>query len=211
MTEIVPIISSSYNSNCYLILDDVKAVVDTGIGMDDRIINKIRERTPLEEISLVINTHAHVDHCGGNDFFKDAEVLVHFRDAEEMTRGRLYGTCYLRGKKIPCRVDRKLAEGDTLELGKYSLKVLHTPGHTPGSICLLDDESKTLFSGDTLFPGGNFGRVDLGGNGEEIIQSLRRLSAIDFDILLPGHGGVTKNGKEQARLSYENALAIAKE
>ncbi|MDP6459276.1 MAG: MBL fold metallo-hydrolase, partial [Candidatus Hydrothermarchaeota archaeon] len=104
------------------------------------------------------------------------------------------------------RVDQGLQEGEIIELGQYSLKVLHTPGHTPGSICLLDEESKTLFSGDTLFPGGSFGRVDLGGNGGEIIQSLKRLSGIDFDILLPGHEGVTKNGKEQARLSADNAL-----
>jgi glyoxylase-like metal-dependent hydrolase (beta-lactamase superfamily II) len=206
MVDIIPIISTSFDSNCYLILDEEKVIVDTGAGMDDRIAKKIRKRVSLGEVSLVINTHAHVDHCGGNAFFREAEVLAHRREAEEMVRGSLYDTCRLRGEKIPRRVDRILAEGDVIELGNLSLKVLHTPGHTPGSICLLEEEKRILFSGDTLFSGGGFGRVDLGGSSEEMIQSLRRLAAIDFDLLLPGHGGVAKNGKEQAKSALENAL-----
>lgn len=208
MAEIIPIISNSFDANAYLIIDEKTALIDTGAGMDERILRKIREKAEPSKIELVVNTHGHADHCGGNGYFKDATVLAHSREILEMKNGRLYGTHYLRGERTPTRVDQGLEEGEIIKLGQYRLKVLHTPGHTPGSICLLEEEEKTLFSGDTLFPGGNFGRVDLGGSRREMIESLERLSNLEFDLLLPGHGGVTKGGKEQARLSLVNAKEL---
>jgi glyoxylase-like metal-dependent hydrolase (beta-lactamase superfamily II) len=205
MAEIIPIISNSFDANAYLIIDEKTALIDTGAGMDNRILRKIRENVEPGKIELVINTHGHADHCGGNGSFKNATVLAHSKEILEMKNGLLYGTYYLRGERTPMRVDQGLEEGEIIELGQYSLRVLHTPGHTPGSICLLEEEEKTLFSGDTLFPGGNFGRVDLGGNRRGMIESLERLSNLEFDLLLPGHGNPTRGGKEQARLSLVNA------
>jgi len=205
MAEIIPILSNSFDANAYLVIDEKIALIDTGAGMDERIIREIREKVEPNKIELVINTHGHADHCGGNGFFKNATVLAHSKDILEMRNGRLYGTYHLRGEKTPTRVDQGLEEGELIGLGQYSLKVLHTPGHTQGSICLLEEGEGALFSGDTLFSGGNFGRVDLGGSRDEMIASLDRLSNLGFDLLLPGHGSPTRNGNEQAMLSAENA------
>jgi glyoxylase-like metal-dependent hydrolase (beta-lactamase superfamily II) len=80
-----------------------------------------------------------------------------------------------------------LKEGDVIQLGMRALTALHTPGHTSGSICLHDREM--ILSGDTVFPGGYFGRADLpSGNWQELVDSLERLARLDVRIMLPGHG-----------------------
>ncbi len=96
--------------------------------------------------------------------------------------------------------DRTLKDKETLDLGDVKLKVIHTPGHTPGSICLYEPRSKSLFSGDTVFPFGSVGRTDLpGGDAKEIIHSIKRLK-----ILYPGHGEIsTKDVNEQIMNSLE--------
>ncbi|MDP6459773.1 MAG: MBL fold metallo-hydrolase, partial [Candidatus Hydrothermarchaeota archaeon] len=118
MAEILPIISNSYDANAYLIIDDKTALVDTGAGMDERILQKIREKVKLNNIELVINTHGHADHCGGNMYFKYATVLAHTSEILEMRNGLLYGTYYLRGEKTPMRVNQELQEGEIIELGQ---------------------------------------------------------------------------------------------
>lgn len=205
MAEIVPIISNTFDGNVFLIIDEKTALVDTGAGMDDRIHRRVMDEIGSGKIDLIINTHGHADHCGGNDYFKDATVLAHAKEAKEMGEGGLHGTWYMRGMKASVKVDTLLEEGELIELGRYNLRVLHTPGHTSGSICLLEEEVKALFSGDTLFPGGSFGRVDFGGDRGEMIASLKRLSNLDFDLLLPGHGNIIRGGREQAMLSMKNA------
>lgn len=206
-SEIIPIISNAIDSNCYLILDDITAIIDTGAGMSDWLIKKINEIVNVDQVSLIINTHGHADHCGGNSFFKKAKVFAHVLDADEMAKGWLYGTSSLRGSAEPLivNVSRKLTEGDSIELGSMALRVIHTPGHTPGSMCLLEEERGVLFSGDTLFSGGGFGRVDLGGNAGEMLRSLKGLTELDFTLLLPGHGGVAQNGRDHAALAYRYA------
>lgn len=206
MTEVIPLISNNIDSNCYLVLDETIAIIDTGAGITDWLVKKINGRVPLEDVSLIINTHGHADHCGGNVLFKKAKVMAHSLDAEEMAEGGMYGTIGLRGfEPLRIKVDRKLSDGDTVDLGGMALKVLHTPGHTPGSMCLLEEQQGMLFSGDTLFPGGGFGRVDLGGDAREMVNSLKRLTELDFSLLLPGHGGVAQNGRGQASLAYRYA------
>ena len=207
MAEIIPIISESSDANSYLILDSRIALIDTGAGIDRNIIDKISIRLDPTKIDLIINTHGHADHCGGNSYFNDASVLAHIDEIKEMEKGTLYGTYYLRGKKTSRKVDQNVKEDQTIKLGDFNFKVIHTPGHTPGGICLLEENERTLFTGDTLFPNGNFGRVDLGGNRVDMINSLKKISEVDFDVLCSGHGEPTKNGHEQAILSAKNAMA----
>jgi hydroxyacylglutathione hydrolase len=97
----------------------------------------------------------------------------------------------------------ELQEGGEIRFGSYLLEVLHTPGHTEGSVCLLDRESGRLYSGDTLF-NGSFGRVDLpGGSAEAMVVSLDRLGQLDPTLtVLPGHGPTTTIGREQAWLEW---------
>lgn len=201
---ILPILSTSFDSNVYLIIDEKIALVDTGIGTGS-LIKEIRKKA--SRIDLIINTHAHLDHCGGNKFFK-CEVLIHESDAAEMESGEFYGTYHITGKKLPVKVDDVLKEGGKISLGEHNFEVIHTPGHTPGSICLYERDKKILISGDTLFSDGSFGRADLGGNFEELINSLERLSKLDLNLLLPGHGSVVENGAEHATLSLQNAREL---
>jgi glyoxylase-like metal-dependent hydrolase (beta-lactamase superfamily II) len=199
---ILPILSNSFDSNVFLIIDKKIALIDTGAGTGN-LIDEIRKKS---RIDLIINTHAHLDHCGGNKFFK-CKVLVHESDAAEMRSGEFYGTCSMAGKKIPLKVDEVLKEGDKIDLGEHIFEVIHTPGHTPGSICLYERDKKILISGDTLFSDGSFGRADLGGNFEELINSLERLSKLDFNLLLPGHGNIAKN--RECKNAIAEAMALA--
>jgi glyoxylase-like metal-dependent hydrolase (beta-lactamase superfamily II) len=207
MAEIIPLLSNGIDSNCYLVLDDKNAIIDTGSGLGGWLIRTVKHEIHPDKVSIVINTHGHADHCGGNGLFKNAEVMAHVLETREMQCGNLYGTAGLLGGVEPCKihVDRKLRDGDTIELGSLILRVLHTPGHTPGSICLFEEKRGILFSGDTLFSGGGFGRVDLGGKPGEMLHSLRRLSGLDFTRLLPGHGGIGKKGREEAKMALRYA------
>ncbi|MBI5253847.1 MAG: MBL fold metallo-hydrolase [Euryarchaeota archaeon] len=200
---ILPIISSSFDSNVFLIIDEKIALVDTGAGTSN-LVDEIRKR--VSKIDLIINTHAHLDHCGGNKFFK-CKILVHESDAAEMRSGEFYGTCSMAGKKIPLRVSEMLKGGDKIDMGEHVFEVVHTPGHTLGSICLYERDKKILISGDTLFSDGSFGRADLGGNFEELVSSLERLSKLDFNLLLPGHGNIARD--EECKNAIATAIAIA--
>jgi glyoxylase-like metal-dependent hydrolase (beta-lactamase superfamily II) len=95
------------------------------------------------------------------------------------------------------RVDIELEEGDKIA----DFEVIHTPGHTKGGICLWDGES--LISGDTIFAGGGVGRMDIGGDYNDMKNSVRRLTELDIKNIYPGHGPIVENnGKEHIRMSY---------
>ncbi len=188
MAEVFPIISSSFDSNVYLILDEKVALIDTGAGLDKMIMGRTQEKLDNRKVDIIINTHAHIDHVGGNDFFKEAEVYCHKLEAEEMSSGRFYGTTKFVGSGSPREVDHFIKEGDKIDLGEIKLEIIHTPGHSPGSICLYEKNKKSLFSGDTLFPDGNVGRTDLiGGSMSDLVSSLKKLKSLDFKTLYPGH------------------------
>lgn len=189
-----------YDSNCYLIVDEKTVLIDTGTGATDSLRERLKPWAG--EIDLIINTHAHFDHVGGNRLF-DAEVAIHVDDASEMESGRLYGTSELFGESASSKADVLLREGDVIETGELSLEVVHTPGHTPGSVCLVSSRGH-LFSGDTLFSGGSFGRTDLpGGNTEELLMSLERLKNTRFEYLMPGHMDCVKEGMKHLEAALE--------
>ena len=151
------------------------------------------------KVNLLVNTHGHGDHIGGNAWFKaalGASVLIHPADAPMLTDNRRNFSEYLG---IPLRLDPPdllAADGQLLRLGAHSVRVIHTPGHTPGGICLLVD--KFLFSGDTLFQQ-SIGRTDFpGGNHAQIVASIHRLFALPDDtVVFPGHGPRTSIGLEK--------------
>ncbi len=197
MAEVFPIMSNSFDSNVYLILDEKVALIDTGTGLNIGIKDKIREKLGDRRVEIIINTHAHIDHAGGNDLFDEAEVYCHEFEAEEMRSGRFYGTIQFVGSGSPKKVDHLLKDGDTIDLGEIELDVIHSPGHSPGSICLYEKNQRALFSGDTLFTDGNVGRTDLiGGSMGELVASLKKLRSIDFETLYPGHMCMVNNARE---------------
>jgi glyoxylase-like metal-dependent hydrolase (beta-lactamase superfamily II) len=191
-------------SNAYLLCDEAGhgAVLDPG-GDGESIAERCRSEGVVP--SLIINTHGHMDHILANGelktAFPDAKLCIGEDDAPMLTNGVknlsiLMGTTF----RSPA-ADVLLADGQKIEFGGCRLAVISTPGHTPGSVCLLaEDESPgQVFCGDLIFAGG-VGRVDFpGGNMNDLLNSirLRILTLPDETILWPGHGPETTVGRER--------------
>jgi hydroxyacylglutathione hydrolase len=193
--DIIMIEGKGYDSNIYIFQD---VIVDTGTGDNIQYIkDSIKEAgISIEDLSLIVNTHNHYDHIGGNRCF-NLEVAMHSEDAlaiEEEDDEKTVACMF--GKGIEgFKVDRKLEEGDKI----HNFEVIHTPGHTKGGICLYD--GKTLISGDTVFAGGGFGRMDIGGDVKDMKESLKRLSQLDVKFLLPGHGPWVSDGSKHIKMA----------
>ena len=177
--KILQLALGEYQTNCYLVADEDgnAAVIDPGYE-PERILEAARDKG--WKICAILLTHGHFDHVGGVRPLAEAlRCPVWIHEEEEalppyLTAGTLYYT-------------DTYDEGDTVKVGSLSFQVLHTPGHTRGSVCLLCENA--LFSGDTLFAG-SCGRCDLyGGSFTTIRESLRRLKTLEGSLLVfPGHG-----------------------
>ena len=172
-----------YQTNCYIIHDETSkdcCIIDPGYD-SDFILDKLSSLGLTAQAILL--THGHFDHVGAVKELAaetGCDVYLHPEDLSMppmMTAGKLYYT-------------KTYAEGTILKLSGLEIAVLHTPGHTPGSVCLLVENA--IFSGDTLFQG-SCGRTDLpGGNWATIVKSLQRLAALEGNFwVFPGHGGST--------------------
>jgi len=187
--------------NCYLVAD-----VDAGqailVDAPWQIVEAIT--TLAGELGVTIReivcTHGHFDHTMGlNELHAatGAPVACHALDADLLEHPTT-APFSLPFTLTPYTPDRVLREGNIIEVGGHRLVVMHTPGHSPGAICLYDEVDGLLFSGDTLFAG-TYGRVDLpGGDAAQMVTSLRRLRALPATTrVFPGHGGETTIGNER--------------
>ncbi len=180
------LLSNDFSSNSYVIEDELVCIVDPGFGDKDYGIS-------FDEVDLVINTHGHFDHWGNDYLFSKAKIFTHAFDIPMIKTG--IGSCYESFSKNFVRVN-PLPIPNEIRLGDVVFKVIHTPGHTPGSICLFEKNLRILISGDTLFADG-VGRTDLlGGNEAQLVESLKKIKELEFEHLLPGHGFL--GTKEQA-------------
>jgi hydroxyacylglutathione hydrolase len=180
---------SDIDSNIYIMGD---TVIDSGTGFNFTRLYQLLKmlKIDLKDIKHVVNTHGHFDHVGGNGYFIEADIAIHDADAAIVEKGdaNLSYADFFDGRLKPREVRTRLKEGDVVSAGGMELEVIHTPGHTPGSICLYDRKSGTLFTGDTVFSDG-IGRTDMpGGNDEHLQASLDRISSLHAKRLLPGHG-----------------------
>jgi hydroxyacylglutathione hydrolase len=155
-------------------------------------------------LKLIVSTHGHWDHMGDNARVSEhtgALIAVHPLDAHRLTSPPEARWAPL--EIPPCVPAVELQEGGEIRFGSIRLEVLHTPGHTEGSVCLFERDEGRLYSGDTLFAG-SFGRVDLpGGDAGAMVESLDRLRGFDDTLMvLPGHGPNTSIGKERPWLDW---------
>lgn len=204
-----------FDSNIYVLGSGGEAaVIDTGTGFNSSyVIESITEKVDAKSIKAIILTHEHFDHCGGVPDIKErcdeeiVEVMCHEKGAETLEEGRDWSSSLFGVEQPPVRVDRKLADGDIIEIGEMELKVIYTPGHSPGSICLYEAESRSLFSGDTIFSDGGVGRTDFwGGDAGKLANSIRRISEFEVVNLYPGHGPhVIGNGAKHVRMALRTA------
>ncbi|HEY1977930.1 MAG TPA: MBL fold metallo-hydrolase [Candidatus Baltobacteraceae bacterium] len=198
--------------NCTIVADETSGeaiVVDGGDGVDE-VAEYLKQRNLRAK--LLVHTHAHIDHIGDLGRLKEltgAGGLLHPADLP------LYETLAIQARWIGLAhappivpLDGDLRDGDSLRVGSVRLDVLHTPGHTPGSVCfaLRDGEGlrTTLLTGDTLFAG-SIGRWDLGGTSmEDIVDSIREklLPYDDATPVVPGHGPFTTIGTERQSNPY---------
>lgn len=149
-------------------------------------------------LKLIVSTHGHWDHVGDNAAVAEhtgASIAVHPADRQRLTKPEPLWAPFEIPPSVPAV---ELAEGGVIRFGELRLEVLHTPGHTEGSVCLLIRDEGILFSGDTLFAGG-WGRVDLpGGSPEAMADSIARCAGLDDSTrILPGHGAATTIRRER--------------
>ena len=187
------------STNVHVLADDrtrEAIAIDTAIPSLPWITDELAERGWT--LRLIVSTHGHWDHTGDNARVAaatGADIAVHELDREAL----VHPTPLWAPFEIPPSVPAvELAEGGEVRFGDIRLRVLHTPGHTPGSVCLQSVDDGLLFSGDTLFAGG-WGRTDLpGGSPDAIVESLVRLSELEPGVIvLPGHGPTTTIDRER--------------
>ena len=188
-----------FETNTYLIEDEEtgQAILIDPTMESEGIYDEIMARGL--RLALIVNTHGHVDHAYANAFFKEktgAPLLIHKDDALWLGTVAQQAVIFGLDAPPPSTADRRLQDGDTITAGNLAFQVLHTPGHTPGGICLYGHG--ILLSGDTLFAG-SIGRTDLpAGSYETLLTSIRsKLLALPAEtVVYSGHGPATTIGHE---------------
>lgn len=202
----------NYDSNIYVITGKKSTIIDTGTGLyQDTVTTKIKEIIDPTSLHQIILTHEHYDHCGGvKNIYEltngNAIIIAHPQAAAKIENGESMFAAMLGGTMPKISVDKRVNGGDRLNVGNEQFTVLHTPGHTPGCICLYNEKQKILVSGDTVFANGSFGRTDLpGGNRKDLKKSIQRLTSVDIHALYPGHEEwIEQNANQHIKQSLQN-------
>lgn len=210
--KVINIPSKGYESNCWLLWEEESgafAVVDPSADLE-QILQSFRQRgLKPENLQYILLTHGHFDHILSVDLLRDATgapVLIHAGDASFLTDSKHNGYKFFFHRELIMQpADKLLKDKDTVPFGNGVIRVMHTPGHTQGSVCYLT--GNIMFTGDTLFDQ-DIGRTDLfGGSMEQLHTSLQAIAALpDNYTVYPGHGSVTTLQKQRDYNFYLKTL-----
>jgi len=203
--DIDHLVLGAFETNCYILRESETTkdclIVDTGLEAGE-LINFL-QRHKLNPAAIVL-THGHADHIAGvaalRKNFPDIKVYIHKLDAKMLTEANSNMSVFA-GKQLTTEpADFSLGDGDVIEQAGIKLKVLHTPGHTQGGICLYSKDERIVFTDDTLFAD-SVGRTDLpGGNMTQLIKSIKEklFTLPDETVCFPGHGPSTTISQQKA-------------
>ncbi|MEI7884562.1 MAG: MBL fold metallo-hydrolase [Clostridia bacterium] len=195
-------------ANCYILGCETTGeaiIIDPGFGSEE--IERFIAEEELKPICL-LNTHGHVDHMVANEYYKDKykiPLTIHQGDEDFLTDPAKNLSIHFGEGVVSPPADHFLQDGDEMKIGTIKLRVLHTPGHTPGCVCLVGDTF--VLTGDTLFPG-SVGRTDFPASSNEAMQnSLRKLLQLEDSLIVyPGHGNATTIGRERVHNPFLKKL-----
>jgi len=186
--------------NTYVIKDDVSVIIDPGSlqFLPQLVGDLFKDGIDPKDITIITNTHLHPDHCWANEGFKNisgAKIVIHPLHKQFYDMTITEASKFLGFQGLDFEADSYL-DNNKLGTGHIEFELIHSPGHSPESICFYSRKEKILIPGDVIFRQ-NTGRVDLpGGSGEELKQSIEALSKLEIEYLLPGHMDFVKGAKE---------------
>ena len=194
------------DSNTYVIRSDLSIIIDPGLTqfLPALVQDLHQDGIVPEDIGIIANTHLHADHYGANEAFREisgAEIAIHpvqkkFYDIDVNKVPKFFGFQAVAFKEDIC------LDNDGLNTGKIEIEFIHSPGHSPDSICFYCREKRILVCGDVIFSE-NTGRVDLpGGDAGELKHSIKELSQLQIEYLLPGHMDVV-TGAAEVKSNFE--------
>ena len=204
-------------SHSYIIRGDYKNVlIDSGLDKNFSVLQRslIALGIKVRDIDIIINTHEHFDHMGANRYFQDyALIAAHRFAAIKITVQDRFVTMYESGdlNQPTLKVHLWLEDKFRFDIGNYILEVIHTPGHTSGSICIYEVNRKLLFTGDTVFAKGTLSYISESGSVGDYINSIERLGTIKVNEIYPGHGSISKNPQEDMQKAILNAKELLKD
>ena len=200
------LVLGEFETNCYIVRSTDAAseclIIDT--GLDTGPLMEFIDRGKLRPVALIL-THGHIDHIAGVDIlrekFPSLKIYIHKLDARLLTDA-VGNLSVMTGRSMTAgNADCLIDEPEVIDEAGICLRVIHTPGHTPGGICLYNEQEGVIFVGDTLFAD-SVGRTDFpNGDHEQLIAGIKQKLLVlpDETAVYPGHGGRTTIGREKAR------------
>ncbi len=202
---------SGSSSHSYVVKGDrFNLLIDSGLDGNFSSLqgNLLKIGLKVRDIDIVINTHEHFDHIGANRYFQEhAIIAAHRFAATKIAMNDRYVTLYKSGdsNELSHYVHIWLESKSRFDLGNYTLDIIHTPGHTSGSICIYEPVKKFLFTGDMLFAGGTLSYIAESGSVGDYINSIMSLNTRQIIEIYPGHGEISDKPAEDMKAALENA------